>query len=79
MIYASIIFLLVVVAAFITQHRTYKRAQDAERVFDDKVASLIPRVQDRHRAKYGRASTALESSFPGQTAPPPFSRGNKAS
>jgi cobalamin biosynthesis Mg chelatase CobN len=69
-IIATAIFVGVVFWVLHVQRRNQKRMEETSRRFDSKMANVIPLVQKQHTMQFGRASTALESSFPSAIVPP---------
>ena len=69
-IISTVIFLVAAAWVVHTQKRNQRRVQVTAAQFNATLSNVVPLVQKQHTMQFGRASTALESSFPGQTLPP---------
>jgi len=73
-IISSIIFLCVMSLVLAAQKRNERRVTATSAHFDTTMSNVVPMVQRKHTERYGRPSTALESSFPGETLAPKTKR-----
>jgi len=65
----SFVFLAVVVWVLRSQNANRQLLQEQAAALNRAVDNVVPIVQKQHTVRFGRASTALEDSFPGKHRP----------
>jgi hypothetical protein len=69
-IVSSVLFVVVMLVTLRAQKKNERRMATSAAQLNETLGNVVPLVQRQHERRFGRASTALEGSFPGGTLPP---------